>query len=45
MEFTFCGLSFKSEYEPVTRVRPYNFALMNSPVTGHLGKMIINPNW
>ena len=34
-----------SEDEPVTRGRPYNFAVMNSPVTGHLGKRIITPNW
>ena len=24
---------------------PYNFAVLNSLVTGHLGKMIISPNW
>ena len=24
---------------------PYNVAVLNSPVTGHLGKMIISPNW
>ena len=34
-----------SEYEPVTRGMPYNFAVLNSPVTGHLGKRIINPKW
>ena len=34
-----------SEDEPVTRGMPYNFIVLNSPVTGHLGKMIINPNW
>ena len=33
------------EDETVTRDRPYNFAVLNSPVTGHLGKRIINPNW
>ena len=32
-----------SEDEPVTRGMPYNFAVLNSPVTGHIGKMIINP--
>ena len=32
-----------SEDEPVTRGMPYNFAVLNSPVTGHLGKRIINP--
>ena len=34
-----------SEDEPVTRGMPYNFAVLKSPVTGHLGKMIINPKW
>ena len=34
-----------SEDEPVTRGMPYNFAILNSPVTGHLGKRIINPKW
>ena len=33
------------EYEPATRGMPYNFIILNSPVTGHLGKMIISPNW
>ena len=33
------------EYEPVTRGSPYNFIDLNSPVTGHLGKMTISPNW
>ena len=33
------------EDEPVTRGMPYTFTILNSPVTGHLGKMIINPNW
>ena len=33
------------EDEIVTRGSPYNFTVLNSPVTGHLGKMIINPNW
>ena len=27
-----------SEDEPVTRGMPYNFVVLNSPVTGHLGK-------
>ena len=27
-----------SEDEPATRGMPYNFAVLNSPVTGHLGK-------
>ena len=34
-----------SEDEPVTRGIPYNFAVLNSPVTGNLGKRIINPKW
>ena len=33
------------EDETVTRGIPYSFAILNSPVTGHLGKMIISPNW
>ena len=33
------------EYEPVTRGMPYNFAVLNSLVTGHLGKRIIKPKW
>ena len=32
------------EYETVTCGRPYTFVVQNSPVTGHLGKIIINPN-
>ena len=32
-----------SKYEPVTRGMPYNFVVLNSPVTRHLGKRIINP--
>ena len=31
--------------ETVTRESPYNFAMLNSPKTGHLGKMIISTNW
>ena len=31
-----------SEDEPVTRGMPYNFVVLNSPVTCHLGKRIIN---
>ena len=31
------------EDETVTRGTLYNFVVLNSPVTGHLGKMIINP--
>ena len=37
--------SSDSEDEPVTRGMPYNFAVLNSPVTGHLGKRIINTKW
>ena len=33
-----------SEDETVTRGIPYNFTVLNSPVTGHLGKRIISPN-
>ena len=33
------------EVEPVTRGMPYNCTVLNSPVTGHPGKMIINSNW
>ena len=33
------------EDEPLTCGMPYNFVVLNSPVTGHPGKMIINPNW
>ena len=32
-----------SEDEPVTHGMSYNFVVLNSPVTGHLGKRIINP--
>ena len=34
-----------SDDEPVTRGSPYNFAVLNSPITGHLGKMTISFNW
>ena len=37
--------SSDSEDELVTGGRPYKFAVLNSPVTGHLGKLIIRPNW
>ena len=33
------------EEETMTRGSLYNFAVLNSPITGHLGKMIISPNW
>ena len=32
------------EYETMTYGMLYNFAVLNSPVTGYLGKMIIIPN-
>ena len=35
----------ESQDEPVTRGMPYNFVVLNSPITGHLGKRIINPKW
>ena len=31
--------------ETGTRGSPYNFAMLNNPETGHLGKMLISPNW
>ena len=34
-----------SKDEPVTCGILYNFVVLNSPVTGHLGKTIINPKW
>ena len=33
------------EYETVTRGSPYNISILNRPITSHLGKMIISPNW
>ena len=33
------------EDETVTRGILFNFGILNSPVTGHLGKMIISTNW
>ena len=33
------------EDELVTRGMPYNFTVLNSAVTGHLVKRIINPKW
>ena len=33
------------EAETVTRGSPYNFAMLNSPETCHLGKTIISTNW
>ena len=31
------------EEETMTRGSPYNFTVLNSLVTGHLGKRILNP--
>ena len=33
------------EDETVTCGSLYNFTMLNNPETGHLGKMIISPNW
>ena len=33
------------EDETVTRGSLYNFVMSYSPETGHLGKMLISPNW
>ena len=33
------------EYEIVTHGMLYNFIVLNSPVIGHIGRRIINPNW
>ena len=33
------------EYETVTRGSPYHFTILSNPVTGHIGKAIISPNW
>ena len=33
------------EDETVTHGILYNFAMLNSPKIGHLGKTIISPNW
>ena len=33
------------EDEPVTRGSLYNFIVLNSPVTGQVGKRIINTKW
>ena len=31
--------------ETITHGIPYNFAMLNSPETCHLGKILISPNW
>ena len=33
------------EDETVTCGSLYNFAMLNSPETGHLGKTLISPHW
>ena len=33
------------EDDTVTRGSLYNFAMLNSPKTSHLGKTLISPNW
>ena len=33
------------EYETVTRGSPYDFAMLNSTETRHLGKTLIISNW
>ena len=46
-EWNVCSMEEVSypKYETLTRGSPYNFTILNSPVTSHIGKMIINPNW
>ena len=44
-DFNFFRLNLKPKDEPVTCGMPYNFTVLKSPVTSHIGKMIINPNW
>ena len=41
----FLVLILDPEDQAVTCGNPYNFIVLNSLVTGHLGKMIISPNW
>ena len=31
--------------ETLTCGSPYNFTMLNSPETSHLGKTVISPNW
>ena len=45
MDCNFVGPSFDPEDEIVTHVSPYNVSVLNILITGHLGKMIISPNW
>ena len=33
------------ENETMTRGSPYNFPMLSSPETSHIGKMLISPNW
>ena len=47
MEWTVCFVVEVSDPkdETMTHGSPYNFDVMNSPITGHLGNMIVSPNW
>ena len=39
-------VKFSDPYdETMTCGSPYNFAMLNTAKTGHLGKMLISPNW
>ena len=46
-EMTLISVVQVSDLEDETRTRGslYNLVVLNSLVTGHLGKMIISPNW
>ena len=46
-EWTFLSVVkfLDTEGETVTRGSLYNFVIMNSPETRHLGKTLISPNW
>ena len=43
--FPFVVIVSDPEDETMTHGIPYKFVVLNSPVIGHLGKMIISPNW
>ena len=45
MDCTFCVPISEPRDEQLTRVIPYNFVVLNSPVKSHLEKRIVNPNW
>ena len=38
-------VKFLDPEDETTRGSSYNFAMLNSPETGHLGKKLIRPNW